>query len=136
MAQAQFRIDQATAIKLKSDVIDFSNSAGTFVTIIQPASGKTIVVDSLYVRSEETGGATSEVQVEIEIFASGGAQPGSRPVFVALLENDEVCLAASKSTPIIIDYGQTLRMTAKRKRTTVSHTANARVFINYTEYTV
>jgi len=128
----RFRKDTATSVKLLGAHVIYQASAGTFSTILDPQANKAMIIDSIYVRNADTDASDGPMQIELEIFSTGK----QRPFFVALLDHGETCLAASKSTPIMVDNGQDIRIKAFHKTAVAQTTVNAFVYVSYREYDV
>lgn len=128
----RFRKDTATSVKLLAKHQAVSVSAGTFTTILDPQSNKAMIIDSIYVRNADSNSNNGPMQIELDIFSTNKL----RPFFVALLEHGETCLAASKSTPVIVDNGQDIRIKAFHKNSVAQTTVNIFVHVSYREYDV
>ena len=128
----RFRKDTATSVKLLDKDTIYQVSAGTSTTILDPQANKAMIIDSIYVRNADADASDGPMQIELEIFSTGKL----RPFFVALLDHGETCLAASKSTPIMVDNGQDIRIRAFHKNATAQTTVNAYVYVSYREYDV
>ena len=126
---ARFRVDQAVELELKGSPVQFSTTAGTYVDVLVPGTDEAFIVDSLYLRNNDS----ELIQYELEIFSNTGGG-FVRPFFVAIVEPGETCLAASKSTPIIVDNGNKIRMKAKKIAATSLHNVTGNVSICYTRY--
>ncbi len=126
---ARFRVDQAVELELKASSMQFSTTADTYADVLVPGADEAYIVDSLYLRNTDSG----LIQYELEIFSNIGGG-FVRPFFVAIVEPGETCLAASKSTPIIVDTDNKIRMKARKIAATTLHNVAANVSINYTRY--
>jgi hypothetical protein len=126
---ARFRVDQAVELELKASSMQFSTTADTYADVLVPGADEAYIVDSLYLRNTDSG----LIQYELEIFSNIGGG-FVRPFFVAIVEPGETCLAASKSTPIIVDTDNKIRMKARKIAATTLHSVAANVSINYTRY--
>jgi len=131
----RFRKDNATSLKLLGKFVVYQASAGGNGTILDPQPNKAMIIDSIYVRSAELNSNNGPLQIELEIFSTTGGAT-QRPFFVALLDPGETCLAASNSTPVMVDNGQDIRIRGHHKNAAGQTTVNAHVYVSYREYDV